>query len=83
MRAIETGRPMLRATNTGVTAIIDSKGRIVASAPEFTTTTVTGEIHGYHGATPYVRLGNWAVLALAALMIALPLAAQRFSQRGV
>jgi len=83
MRAIEAGRPMLRATNTGVTAIIDPKGRIVASAPEFTTTTVTGEIHGYQGATPYVRLGNWAFLAAAALMIALPLAAQRFSQRRV
>jgi len=83
MRAIETGRPMLRATNTGVTAIIDPKGRIAASAPEFTTTTVTGEIRGHQGATPYVRLGNWAFLAAAALMIALPLAAQRFSQRGV
>ena len=83
MRAIEAGRPMLRATNTGVTAIIDPKGRVVASAPEFTTTTVTGEIHGYQGATPYVRLGNWAFLAAVALMIALPLAAQRFSQRRV
>lgn len=83
MRAVEAGRPMLRATNTGVTAIIDPKGRIVASAPEFTTTTLTGEIHGYQGATPYVRLGNWAFLAAAALMIALPLAAQRFLQRRV
>jgi len=83
MRAIEAGRPMLRATNTGVTAIIDPKGRILASAPEFTTTTITGEIHGYQGATPYVRLGNWAFLAASALMIALPLAAQRFSQRRV
>ncbi len=83
MRAIETGRPMLRATNTGVTAIIDPKGRVVASAAEFTTTTVTGKINGYHGATPYVRLGNWAFLTAAALMIALPLAARRLSQRGV
>ncbi len=83
MRAIETGRPMLRATNTGVTAIIDPKGRIAASAPGFTATTVTGGIHGYQGATPYVRLGNWAFLALAALMIALPLAARRNAQRGV
>jgi apolipoprotein N-acyltransferase len=83
MRAIETGRPMLRATNTGVTAIIDPKGRIAVSAPEFTTTTVTGGIRGYQGTTPYVRMGNWAFLAAAALMIALPLAAQRFSRRGV
>ena len=83
MRAIETGRPMLRATNTGVTAIIDPKGRIAASAPEFATTTVTGKFHGYQGITPYVRFGNWAFLALAALMIALPLAARRFSRREV
>ena len=83
MRAIENGRPMLRATNTGVTAIIDPKGRIAASAPEFTTTTVTGKIHGYQGATPYVRFGNWAFLALAVLLIALPLVAQRFSRRKV
>jgi apolipoprotein N-acyltransferase len=82
MRAIETGRPMLRATNTGVTAIIDAKGRIVASAPEFTTTTLTGEIRGYQGATPYVRVGNWAFLALAALMIAVPLGAPHFRTRG-
>ena len=83
MRAIETGRPMLRATNTGVTAIIDPKGHITVSAPEFTTTTVIGEIRGYQGATPYVRFGNWAFLALAAFLIALPLAAQRFSRRKV
>ncbi|MGQ0579532.1 MAG: apolipoprotein N-acyltransferase [Betaproteobacteria bacterium] len=80
MRAIETGRPMLRATNTGVTAIIDPKGRVTASAAEFTTTVVNGEIRGYQGATPYVRLGNWAFLAAAALMIGLPLATRRFSQ---
>ena len=83
MRTIETGRPMLRATNTGVTAIIDPKGRITASAPEFTTTTVVGEVQGYEGATPYVRVGNRAFLVLCALMIAVPLAARRRSHRRV
>jgi len=82
MRAIETGRPMLRATNTGITAIIDPKGRIAVSAPEFTTTMVTGRIHGYEGATPYVRVGNWAFLIASVLMMALPLAAQRYLRRG-
>lgn len=79
MRALETGRYMLRATNTGVSAIIDTRGRVVASAPEFVTTTVTGEIRGFQGATPYIRLGNRAVLTLAALLIAASLAIRRFA----
>lgn len=64
MRALETGRMMLRATNTGVTAIIDVKGRVLASLPLFTTGSLTGSIQGYAGSTPYVRWGNTPVLAL-------------------
>ena len=64
MRALETGRMMLRATNTGVTAIIDAKGRMLASLPLFTTGSLSGEIQGYAGSTPYVRWGNAPVLAL-------------------
>src|SRR5512139_1932257 len=64
MRALETGRMMLRATNTGVTAIIDAKGRMLASLPLFTTGTLSGEIQGYAGSTPYVRWGNVPVLTL-------------------
>jgi apolipoprotein N-acyltransferase len=64
MRALETGRMMLRATNTGVTAIIDAKGRVLASLPLFTSGSLTGEIQGYAGSTPYVRWGNAPVLAL-------------------
>ncbi|OGA53539.1 MAG: apolipoprotein N-acyltransferase, partial [Betaproteobacteria bacterium RIFCSPLOWO2_12_FULL_63_13] len=55
MRALETGRMMLRATNTGVTAIIDAKGRMLASLPPFTTGSLSGKIQGYAGSTPYVR----------------------------
>jgi apolipoprotein N-acyltransferase len=69
MRALETGRPMLRATNTGVTAIIDPAGRIVASAPEFTTTKLSGAVRGYQGSTPYIRIGNAGVLLLAGAMV--------------
>ena len=78
MRALETGRVMLRATNTGVTAIIDPKGRIAASAPEFTTTVVSGEVLGYQGATPYVRWGNYGFIALSVLMILVAGLAHRF-----
>ena len=64
MRALETGRVMLRATNTGVTAIIDAKGRMVASLPLFTAGSLAGTLQGYAGSTPYVRWGNAPVLVL-------------------
>ncbi|MEW6118788.1 MAG: apolipoprotein N-acyltransferase [Pseudomonadota bacterium] len=63
MRALETGRMVLRATNTGVTAIIDAKGRLVATLPLFTSGSLGGMIQGYAGSTPYVRWGNAPVLA--------------------
>ena len=70
-RALETGRAMLRATNTGMTAIIDPHGRVQNMAPEFTTAIVSGEVQGYAGATPYVRHGDAPVIALAlALLLA-------------
>ncbi len=67
-RALETGRYMLRATNTGVTAIIDQHGKVRQVAPEFTTAVVSGEVQGYTGATPYVRWGNVPIIVLALLL---------------
>ena len=75
-RALESGRMMLRATNTGVTAIIDARGNLLASLPLFTAGSLRGEIQGYAGSTPYVRWGNTPVLALWGV-IALALAAVR------
>ena len=69
-RALETGRYMLRATNTGVTAVIDPRGEVVARAQEFTAALVSAEVTGYAGATPYVRWGNYAVLLLCAALAA-------------
>jgi apolipoprotein N-acyltransferase len=69
-RALETGRYMLRATNTGVTAVIGPDGRVLGGAPEFKMATVTHAVQGYEGATPYVRMGNGAALALCALVLA-------------
>ena len=68
MRALETGRYMLRATNTGMTAVIDQRGYVVKAAPEFETATVEYNVPGYEGATPYVRWGNAAVLVMLGLM---------------
>jgi len=69
-RALETGRAMLRATNTGVTAVIGPRGEVLAAAPEFEIATVTYPVQGYGGATPYVRWGNYAVVALCLALIA-------------
>ncbi len=71
MRALESGRYMLRATNTGVTAVIAPDGRAEAVAPEFTRATLTREVSGMRGATPFVRWGNLAALALCAIAIGL------------
>ncbi len=62
MRAIETARPMLRATNNGVSAIIDHHGTLLATSPQFEVAVLDGEIQPQQGATPYVRAGNWPVL---------------------
>lgn len=70
-RAIETGRMVLRATNTGATAIIDSHGMLRAHAPHDEVTTLTGLAQGYQGATPYVRFGNWPFIIFAFVVVAL------------
>ena len=67
LRALETGRSMLRATNTGMTAIIDHRGRVSAVLPPFTQGTLEGSAQGRSGATPYVRFGNAPLLLLALL----------------
>jgi apolipoprotein N-acyltransferase len=69
LRAKETGRPMLRATNTGISALIDHSGRVIARSPQFEEAVVTGTVTPRQGATPYVRLGNAPVVILAVLCL--------------
>ena len=77
LRAAETGRPMLRATNTGMTAIIDARGNVSAALPPFTTGVLTGEVRAYTGMTPYARFGNWPALLLIYVGVALAALAAR------
>ncbi len=70
MRSLETGRWQLRANNTGITAILDEKGRVRAQLAPFTTATLTGSAQGRSGETPYMRWGNWAFLALTFALLA-------------
>lgn len=69
MRALETGRFLLRATNTGITAIIGPDGHVREHGPQFETVVVRGEIEPRSGATPYVRWGNWPVVIAALLVV--------------
>jgi len=70
MRALETGRMMLRATNTGVTSIIGRSGHILEMLPQHEEGILTGMVQGYVGSTPYVRWGNALVIGLIGLMLA-------------
>ena len=67
MRALETGRYMLRSTNTGVSAIINEKGVITASSPQFVPHVTSDNVKTFEGLTPYARFGNWPVIVTAFL----------------
>lgn len=69
MRALETGRYMLRGTNNGVTAIINEKGQITERIPQFERAVLTGEVFTATGNTPYMQTGSWPVLTLAVILI--------------
>ena len=70
MRALETGRPVLRATNTGATAIIDARGVVVAQLPYLMRGVLSGEVQGHGGSTPYLRWGDVPALTMIVLGLA-------------
>ena len=81
MRALENGRWFMRATNTGVTAIIDHKGRIVKRAPQFERTVLRGDIQARVGNTPFMRFGNYPILIVIALLLLLSYLGKRATPR--
>ena len=78
VRAMETGRPMLRSTNTGMTAVVLPSGRVEAVLPQFERGVLHAEVRGYTGLTPYARWGDHAPLLLAALALASGMAMRFF-----
>lgn len=68
MRALETGRYMLRATNTGITAGIDHHGKILERLPQFVTGSLDVEVQPFTGLTPYARWGEIPTLLLVVLL---------------
>ena len=71
MRAVETGRWLLRAANTGVSAIIAPDGRVKASRPWFSQGLVTGEYRDSRAVTPWMRWGDAPLLLLGLPALAL------------
>jgi apolipoprotein N-acyltransferase len=80
LRAMETGRPMLRATNTGATAHVGPDGAVIAQLEPFTQGELDAKVQGYTGLTPYSRLGNYP--AVIASLLALCAAAWRLRKGG-
>lgn len=69
LRALENGRYVIRATNNGVTAVIDPQGRITTRAAQFETTSISAQVQAMQGQTPFTRTGSWPSWLLAALLI--------------
>ena len=86
LRALETRRYLLRATNTGISAVIDPKGKILGRSPQFETDVLTATITPLQGLTPFARWGNWpliTLLSLSLLIISRPLWAMRAKEHRV
>lgn len=82
VRAMETGRYLLRVTGTGITAAVDPGGRIVDRLPKYEAGFLDVSVPRLEGTTPYVRYGEWPVVALCLLLgVALP-AAVRIRRGG-
>jgi apolipoprotein N-acyltransferase len=69
MRALENGRWLLRATNNGITAIVNDRGQIQAQLPQFEAAVLPGEFQVMTGRTPYSYLGDLPVLVVLLLLL--------------
>ncbi|MEX5342249.1 apolipoprotein N-acyltransferase [Pseudomonas sp. I2] len=80
MRALEAGRWMIRATNNGVTALIDPFGRITAQVPQFQQAILYGEVVPMQQLTPYLQWRSWPLAIVCALLLGWALLASRIAK---
>ncbi|RYV00542.1 apolipoprotein N-acyltransferase [Shewanella sp. OPT22] len=69
MRALELGRPLVRATNNGVTAVVNEHGKITEKLPQFETGVLRADIKLIKGETLFYRLGQWPILVFCGVLI--------------
>jgi apolipoprotein N-acyltransferase len=77
MRSLETGRYMVRATTTGPSGIIDEKGDVIATAPNYTKNIITAKVQPFTGATPYARWGNWLIVGILSVILLIALVGRK------
>ncbi|MDD2055266.1 apolipoprotein N-acyltransferase [Pseudomonas putida] len=80
MRALEAGRWMIRATNNGVTGLIDPFGRITAQIPQFERGILYGDVVPMHQLTPYLRWRSWPLVMVCGLLFGWALLAGRMAK---
>ncbi len=81
MRALENGRYLLRATNTGVTAIIDPQGKVQKRLPQFQRAELSGAFTPYQGSTPYSKYGHLALWIMWGVLLAWILVSGRTNRK--
>jgi apolipoprotein N-acyltransferase len=77
MRARELGRYMVRATNNGISALIDPQGRVIAQTAQFQAETLQGNVLAFEGTTPFARWGSWPVWLFCLAVVGLNFWRQR------
>ena len=81
-RALETGRYMVRAANTGISAVIDMKGQVLAKSGQFVDSVVTEEVWPMRGSTPFIIWGNWAIISILSALVLLVFTRSRRASSG-
>jgi apolipoprotein N-acyltransferase len=79
MRALELGKPLIRSTNNGITAVTNYRGDIIKSIPAFKTAVLKAEVTSTTGQTPFKKLGTWPLYLWGVLSMIVALYRQTFS----
>ena len=79
MRALENGRWLLRATNNGVTGIVNPRGEITAELPQFEANVLRGELEVMKGRTPYSKIGDIPALFLLTVLLVVTIRRRRWT----
>ncbi len=79
-RALEVGRPIIRSTTNGISALIDHRGNVLAQTPQFEQAVLRGKVELRQGSTVYVTYGRWVLWSMIALMLSIWFVARKREQ---